>query len=76
MQAGVYQLVVALAGTCQVSLCHRVSLELVHVCCSQHDGVLSNWVIGTDPCASGWNGISCNCSDIHPYIVQARACRG
>ena len=41
-------------------------------CCAQADGVLQTWVNGTDPCTDAWYGISCNCSDIGPFVMEAR----
>ena len=47
--------------------------EPVGVYCLQPDDVLYNWVNGTDPCGSGWYGVSCNCSDTQPVITEVRA---
>jgi len=35
--------------------------------------VLESWVNGTDPCADAWYGISCNCSDIGPFVTEVRS---
>jgi len=41
--------------------------------CGQADGVLESWANGTDPCADAWYGISCNCSDIGPFVTEVRS---
>ena len=62
-----------LLSPCQYQEPLPVSFDSVCDRCLQPDGVLDTWVNGTDPCGSGWFGVSCNCTDLGTFLQNVRA---